>query len=122
MAIWSDFQFWERASIKEKSNCYALFHQEIRLGRGIGRGAHQRDNTAFEENFILEAIVQMGFRKEDILKVNPSSYDLLEICSELKTFGFSIRYQKLLEENTNGSKPSHDMFFQLRGRRKYQKQ
>jgi hypothetical protein len=56
-----------------------------------------------DQNFILEAIAKMGFSKEDMMRVKPSSYDLLEICSELKMFGFSIRYQKLLEKNTNAS-------------------
>lgn len=56
-----------------------------------------------DQNFILEAIAKMGFSIEDIRRVNPSSYDLLEICSELKMFGFSIRYQKLLEKSMNGS-------------------
>jgi len=64
----------------------------------------------------------MGFRKEEILQANPSTSDLLEICSELKTFGFSNRYQKLLEENKNGSKPSHGVSFQRRGLGNHQEQ
>jgi len=80
-----------------------LFQNWIRLGRGIIRSPASTIDISVQENFVLDAIAQMGFRKEDIMKVNPSSYDLLEICSELKMFGFSIRYQKLLEKNTDGS-------------------
>jgi hypothetical protein len=102
MKGWSHFHFWENPSIKEESNCYVLFQNWIRLGRGIISPASTIE-ISVEDTFILDAISQMGFNKEDIMKVNPSSYDLLEICSELKMFGFSIRYQKLLEKNTDGS-------------------
>ena len=102
MSDWSDFHFWETPSIKEESECYLLFQNWIRLGTGIIRGPSNMMEIS-DQNFILEAIAQMGFSKEDIRRVNPSSYDLLEICSELKMFGFSIRYQKLLEKNTDGS-------------------
>jgi len=80
-----------------------MLKSTIRLGRGILQGPPDTNKTQDQDDFLLEAIVQMGFRKEDILQVNPSSYDLLEICSELKMFGFSIRYQKLVEEQLNDS-------------------
>ena len=102
MSDWSDFHFWETPSIKEESECYLLFQNWIRLGTGIIRGPANMMEIS-DQNFILEAIAQMGFSKEDMMRVNPSSYDLLEICSELKMFGFSIRYQKLREKNTDGS-------------------
>jgi hypothetical protein len=81
-----------------------MLKSTIRLGRGILQGPPGTNEVSDQDKFVLEAIAQMGFRKEDILQVNPSSYDLLEICSELKMFGFSIRYQKLLEENISDSK------------------
>jgi len=80
-----------------------LFQNWIRLGTGLIKSPVCTNEISVEENFVLEAIAQMGFRKEEIMKVNPSSYDLLEICSELKMFGFSIRYQELLEASMGGS-------------------
>lgn len=121
MASWSDFQFWEEPSINEEGNCYLLFQNRIRLGTGILRVAHKRTNTTVQENFLLETIVQMGFRKEDILQANPNPSDLLEICSELKKFGFSIRLQELLEENFSGSKFPTGLYFTRRGIKDQQK-
>jgi len=122
MADWSHFHFWETPSIKKESKCYVLFQTWVRLGTGIIRSPASTIDISVQENFVLEAITQMGFRKEDIMKVNPSSYDLLEICSELKMFGFSIRYQELLEVSIGGSKVRAGLYFPQRGIKKYQKE
>ncbi|HII35716.1 MAG TPA: hypothetical protein HA319_01315 [Nitrosopumilaceae archaeon] len=111
MSDWSDFHFWETPSIKEESDCYVLFQNWIRLGTGLIKSPACTNEISVEENFVLEAIAQMGFRKEEIMKVNPSSYDLLEICSELKMFGFSIRYQELLEASMGASSVRSGLHF-----------
>ena len=120
MSDWSDFHFWETPSIKEESECYVLFQNWIRLGTGIIRGPSNMMEIS-DQNFILEAIAQMGFSKEDIRRVNPSSYDLLKICSELKKFGFSIKYQELLEQSMGGSIRA-GLYFPARKIKDYQKE
>ena len=67
--------------------------------------------NSIQENFLLDAIEQMGLKKEHIMDVNPCSEDLVEICAEMKKYGYSTKYQELLEKKINGSKVRAGLYF-----------
>ena len=86
-----------------------MFQSKIRLGTGISKRITL--GISNEENLLCESIEQMGFRRELIMDVNPSTEDLLEICIEMKKYGYSIKYQELWEKKINGSKVRTGLYF-----------
>ncbi len=69
----------------------------IRLGRGITRSPFLYNvEDPLEEQFFFSAIAKFGISSDSLRKINPSYDDLLEIYSELKTFGISLKYYEKL--------------------------
>ena len=87
-----------------------MFQSKIRLGTGILNIFSPIQNS-IQENFLLDAIEQMGLKKEHIMEVNPCSEDLVEIWAEMKKHGYSTKYQELLEKKINGSKVRSGIYF-----------
>lgn len=75
----------------------------VRLGHCIIRDDGSHVIGLVNRNFLLDAISKFGISREDLGKIKPSYYDLLEIYAELKHFGFSTKYhlrQKSLVRKT----------------------
>jgi len=69
----------------------------IRLGRGIMKNASALAmGVPVNEKFFLDEIREYGISSDALRKIKPSYDDLLEIYSELKTFGFSTKYYQSL--------------------------
>ena len=69
-----------------------MYETSIRLGRGIIKNTSPLVDPALREEFFLDIISKFGISREDLKKIKPSYYDLLEIYSELMHFGFSTKY------------------------------
>jgi hypothetical protein len=74
----------------------------VNLGRGITKNAFSILHYLYIDEFFINAIEELGINSETLKKINPSSNDLLEIYSELKTFGFSTKYYSSLR-NLHGT-------------------
>jgi hypothetical protein len=68
----------------------------VKLGRGITKNTSPIMNYIYADEFFISAIREFGISNETLRKIKPSSKDLLEIYSELKTFGFSTKYYSSL--------------------------
>ena len=65
---------------------------DVRLGRCIIRDDGSHVIGLVNRDFLLDVINKFGISREDLVKIEPSYYDLLEIYAELKHFGFSTKY------------------------------
>jgi len=68
----------------------------VKLGRGITKNTLPITNYMYTDEFFINAIREFGISSEALRKIKLSSKDLLEIYSELKTFGFSTKYYSSL--------------------------
>jgi len=64
----------------------------VRLGHCIIRDDGSHVIGLVNRDFLLDVISKFGISREDLGKIKPSYYDLLEIYAELKHFGFSTKY------------------------------
>jgi hypothetical protein len=62
---------------------------QVNLGHGITRNDCPPAADTFDADFFLDVIRRLGIDIKDIKKTKTSEYDLLEIYSELRHFGFS---------------------------------
>lgn len=70
-----------------------MHETRIKLGRGITRNSFSWNvEEPLDEEFFFNAIGKFGISNDSLRKINPSYDDLLEIYSELKTFGISLKY------------------------------
>lgn len=69
-----------------------MYEIGVKLGRGITKNTLPIMNYICTDEFFINAIKEFGISSEALKKIKPSSKDLLEIYSELKTFGFSTKY------------------------------
>ena len=68
-----------------------MYETPVRLGRGIIRSGCSPNGTVGTD-FFFDAISKFGISRNDLKKIKPSDYDLLEIYSELTHFGFSTKF------------------------------
>jgi hypothetical protein len=68
----------------------------VKLGRGITKNTLPIMNYIYTDEFFISEIREFGISSEALRKIKLSSKDLLEIYSELKTFGFSTKYYSSL--------------------------
>ena len=64
----------------------------VRLGHCIIRDDGSHVIGLVNRDFLLDVINKFGIIREDLGRIKFSYYDLLEIYSELKHFGFSTKY------------------------------
>jgi len=64
----------------------------VRLGHCIIRDDGSHVIGLVNRDFLLDVINKYGISREDLGKIKFSYYDLLEIYTELKHFGFSTKY------------------------------
>jgi len=69
-----------------------MYETAVRLGHGIIRNGCLPVTDVTVDGFFLDVISKFGISREDLKKIKPSYYDLLEIYSELMHFGFSTKY------------------------------
>lgn len=69
-----------------------MYEISVKLGHGITKNTSPIMNYICTDEFFINVIREFGISSEAIKKIKPSSKDLLEIYSELKTFGFSTKY------------------------------
>ncbi|MGI0027908.1 MAG: hypothetical protein ACREAD_08730 [Nitrosopumilaceae archaeon] len=69
-----------------------MYEISVKLGHGITKNTLPVTNHICTDEFFISAIREFGISNEALKKIKPSSEDLLEIYSELKTFGFSTKY------------------------------
>ena len=68
-------------------------HQiDVKLGYGIIKNYSYLIDSIVEEDFFWNAISKFGIEIHELVKLNPSYDDLLEVYSELNNFGFSTKY------------------------------
>jgi len=72
----------------------------VRLGHCIIRDDGSHVIGLVNMDFLLDVINKFGISREDLGKIKCSYYDLLEIYSELKHFGFSIKYHLRQKSHT----------------------
>ena len=69
-----------------------MLETTVRLGRCIIRDDDSHVIGLVNRDFLLDVINKFGISREDLGKIKFSYYDLLEIYTELKHFGFSTKY------------------------------
>ncbi|HET6457393.1 MAG TPA: hypothetical protein VFG24_00740 [Nitrosopumilaceae archaeon] len=69
-----------------------MYETAMKLGHGIMRNGCSPVTDVTVNGFFLDVISKFGISREDLKKIQPSYYDLIEIYSELKHFGFSTKY------------------------------
>jgi len=69
-----------------------MYETALRLGHRIIRNCCLPVTDITVDGFFLDVISKFGINREDLKKIKPSYYDLLEIYSELMHFGFSTKY------------------------------
>lgn len=69
-----------------------MYESRISLGHGAINSKFFLSYITANEGYFWNAIKKFGIRESDLRKINPTQDDLLEIHSELMTFGFSTKY------------------------------
>lgn len=87
-----DFQIWKTNDKYRKLLCIDMHELSVRLGCCIIRDDDSHVIGLVNRNFLLDVINKFGISREDLGKIKFSYYDLLEIYTELKHFGFSTKY------------------------------
>ena len=71
---------------------FYVYESRISLGHGIIDSRSSLHIISHNQDYLRNEIKKFGIIEEELRKINPTHDDLLEIHSELITFGFSTKY------------------------------